>query len=103
MKKILLKNATAAIAGDADFLEDRRPDRTYMATVTGTGAVTATVVIEGTNEEPPENYITIGAITLSGTTSASDGFASNQAWGRVRARVTSITGTNVAVTVTMGA
>ena len=74
--------------------------RTYQATVAGTGAVTATVVVEvslnGTN------FITLGTITLSGTTSASDGFTSEAQWDYVRGNVTAISGTSAAVTLTMG-
>lgn len=62
----------------------------FQALVAGVGAVAATVIIEVTNISP--NWITLGTITLSGTTSASDGFVSLAPWGAVRARVTSPTG-----------
>lgn len=105
MRKTLLNAVTAAATSDADFAEDRRGDRSYQATVSGTGAVTATVIIEGSNEDPAKSptFLTIATITLSGTTSASDGFVGTAAWGYVRARLTAITGTGAAVTVTMGA
>jgi hypothetical protein len=83
---------------------------TFQATVTGTGAVTATVVIQVSNDDTalsnPANMnwcqTPLGTITLSGTTSASDGFTSNSSWKYVRAQVTAITGTNAAVSVIMG-
>lgn len=74
--------------------------RTYQATVSGTGAVTATVVIEGSADGV--NYLTLGTITLSGTTSATDGFVSQAKWAAVRAKVTAITGTGAAVNAVVG-
>jgi hypothetical protein len=38
---------------------------------------------------------------LSGTTSADDGFVADETWQYVRAKVTAISGTGAAVTVTM--
>lgn len=103
MRKTLLDAATATSTGAADYNIDRRPARSYQASIAGTGAVTATVIIEGSNEEVPVNYLTLGTITLSGTTSASDGFVGTAAWASVRARLAAISGTNATVTVTMGA
>lgn len=74
--------------------------RSYSATVAGTGAVTATVVMYGSNDEV--NWVSLGTITLSGTTSATDGFASNAPWPFVRAGVTAISGTSATVTVVAG-
>lgn len=106
MRKNLLTNAAATVTGDADFTTDRRAERTYQATVSGTGSVTATVIIEASNEDPTlaaQSFLTLGTITLSGTTSATDGFASVGAWAYVRARLTAISGTGATVLVTMGA
>jgi len=77
-------------------------ERTYQASIAGTGALTGTVVIEGSNDNV--NYLTIGTITLSGTTSDSDGFVSSAPWTFVRARVPAagITGTAAVITVTLG-
>lgn len=75
-------------------------NRTFQATVSGTGAVTATVIVESSNDGA--NFLTLGTITISGTTSASDGFVSTATWEYVRARLTAISGTGAAVTVTMG-
>lgn len=98
---VLLKDKTAAATSDAFDAQARTLEaRTYQASVKGTGAVTATVVIEGSNDG--EFFLEIATITLSGTTSDSDGFVSQAAWGFVRARLTAISGTGAAVTVTMG-
>lgn len=81
----------------------------YQAYVVGTGAVTATVVIECSNDTSgvggtPQywNSTPLGTITLTGTTSASDGFSSNTSWKWVRARVTAVTGTGAVVQAIMG-
>lgn len=74
--------------------------RVYAAKVVGTGAVSATVEIWGVAGEGIE--VLLGTITLSGTTSDSDGFASDAPWPEVYASVTAISGTGAAVTVTMG-
>jgi hypothetical protein len=81
------------------------PSATYQASVVGTGAVTATVIIEATNEPnatAASQYITHGTITLNGTTNATDGFPSTAVWGAVRARLTAISGTSATVNVTAG-
>lgn len=73
----------------------------YQATVEGTGAVSATVIVEATNDG--KVYRTLATFTLSGTNVASDDFSSNVRWYRVRARVTARAGTGAKVTVTAGA
>lgn len=99
-----MKAATAAKTSDPNSTDSRPGDCTYQASILGTaGAQTATVIIEGSNEEQPGgNFLAIGTITLSGTSSDSQGFVSQAKWGFVRARLTAITGTGAAVTVTMG-
>jgi hypothetical protein len=43
--------------------------------------------------------MTMGTITLSGTTSATDGFVSDEPWAYHRANVTAISGTSATVNV----
>lgn len=69
----------------------------YQATVSGTGAVSATVVIEASIDGG--SWLTLSTITLSGTTSASDGFVAAGGWPNVRARVSAISGTSATVNV----
>lgn len=95
----LLSAATATGAGGS--VSASTADRTFQATVSGTGAVSATVAIEASNDNT--NWLTMGTITLSGATSDSDGFAASAKWDFLRANVTAISGTDAAVTVTMGA
>lgn len=85
------------------------PQTTYQATVSGTGAVTATVVIEYSNDVNPATGLgnalsTVGGtITLTGTTVTSDGFTtSNAPWKWSRARTTAISGTGATVQVYQG-
>ena len=84
------------------------PYSTFQATVIGTGAVTATVGIQVTNDEDangnPQNWCAtvLGTITLSGTTAVADGFTSIAPWRYVRAAVSNVTGTGATVQVLMG-
>lgn len=104
MRTLKLADAvtTTGVKGSASNIIDGMQDtdaRTFQATVSGTGAVTSTVLIQVSNDGT--NYITAGTITLSGTTSATDGFVLDAPWAYVRANVTAISGTSAAVTVTM--
>lgn len=73
---------------------------TFQATVSGTGAVSATVDIEVSNDGVNVVDTVAGTIALSGTTSDSDGITVDAPWGFWRANVTAISGTGAAVTVT---
>lgn len=75
------------------------PFRVYQATVVGTGAVSATVNVEGSLDGT--YFIPVGIISLSGTTSATDGFASQAQWQYVRGNITAISGTGAALTLLM--
>ena len=83
------------------------PYSAFQAIVTGTGAVAATVAIQVSNEEATgqgtnSNWITIGTITLSGTTTATDGFTTIAPWRFVRAVTSGVSGTGATVEVIMG-
>jgi hypothetical protein len=73
----------------------------FQAKVVGTGAVTATIAIEGSNNSTDWSSTALATITLSGTTSKVDGATVITSCKYVRAAVTNITGTGAAVTVTM--
>ena len=101
----LLDAVTASTVGNAvqaaaDHDQLIKADQTYQATVTGSGAVTATVLIEFSNDQVA--WLTGATITLSGTTTASDGFVAKSSWKYKRANLIDISGTNAAITVTMG-
>lgn len=91
---------TSTSTGNAVFKDS--PFATFQATVAGTGAVTATVVIDCSNDGTYWCSTVLGTITLSGTTSSSDGFTTSAPWKYVRARVTAISGTGATVQVYMG-
>ena len=69
--------------------------------VSGTGAVSATVVLEVSNDGVNAVATPLATITLSGTTAASDGITTMAPWKFIRARVTAISGTGAVVTVPM--
>lgn len=99
---------TTSGTGTSNWLPKDSPQTTYQAIVTGTGAVTATVVIEYCNMVDSTGagiaVATVGGtITLSGTTQTSDGFTtSNAPWKYSRARVTAISGTGATAQVYFG-
>lgn len=75
---------------------------TYQATVAGTGAVTATVLIEVSNDDTNYCATPLGTISLSGTTSATDGFTTSAPWKYHRVNISAISGTGATVTVKVG-
>ena len=93
----LLTAATSTGAGATTLVSGEK--RTYQATITGTGALTATVAIQVSNDGT--NWITQSTITLSGTGYDTDGAALEAPWPYVRGNVTAITGTAAAVTLTV--
>lgn len=101
MIKQLLESAATTVTGAPQIVEKEVGlGRTFQAAVAGTGVVSATVVIEVSNDGI--NFITLGTITLSGTNVASDGFTTNAAWQYSRARVSAISGTGATVNAVMG-
>lgn len=98
--------ATGTASSTAIYKES--PYSTFQAIATGTsGSVAATVEIQVSNEEATgqgtnANWITIGTITLSGTTPVTDGFTTIAPWRFMRAKVSGVTGTATKVEVIMG-
>lgn len=86
--------------GNTVFL-DSDSMRTFHASVAGTGAVSATIVLQVSNDGGT-TWLTMATIGLSGTTSATDGFVSQATWGTLRAGVTAISGTGATVNMSMG-
>lgn len=97
MSKRILNEATAPVTGDRYGCGSAA---TFQVTVKGTGAVSATVVIEGSNDG--EFFLELATVTISGTNSASDGFAATAPWDAVRARVTAVAGAGAEVSAFMG-
>lgn len=78
-----------------------RPDRVYQGTVTGTGIVTATISLFGSNDGITFGSAAFGTITLSGTTLNGDVFPSAAAYQYVQMVVSNVTGTGATVRVTV--
>jgi hypothetical protein len=96
----LQSNAVAIAAGAPVQMPNKRPKRTFQATVSGTGSVSATINVLVSNDGT--NFLALGTITLTGTGTASDGFVSDAPWQFVRADVSAISGTSAVVNVVMG-
>lgn len=95
----LMDGQTTTGAGAS--LQNHGATRSFQAVLTGTGAVTATVVIEVSNDG--DNFLTLDTLDLTGTDLATDGTTLGATWLYLRANVTAITGTGAAVSVFMGA
>lgn len=100
--------ATVTVTDTGAETYKNAPKGAIQATVTGTGTVGATIVIECSNgmRDAANNILwcatPLGTITLTGTTSASDGFTTDAPWKFIRRRVTAISGTGATVNVTLG-
>jgi hypothetical protein len=89
--------------GLSDVFTIHPEHRTFHAKVVGTGAVTATVIVQVSNDGTTWIDATVSPhIDLSGTTSDADGFTMLAKWGYVRVNLSAISGTGAAVTVTLG-
>lgn len=99
----LLTGVTTVSTGsgvDTSTLDQiQNEDRNFIANVSGTGAVSATVLVEVSNNN--RHWMTLATITLVGTSSVSDGFVSDESWQYVRGTVSAMTGTGASVTLTM--
>ena len=74
--------------------------KSFQAVVAGTGAVSAVVNIEVSNNGV--DWLVLSTLSLSGTTRATDGFVANGPWAQFRGNVTSISGTAATVQVIAG-
>lgn len=102
---VLLQSAATTTA-TGDWVKCYGPAQSYQVTANGTsGAFSATVVIEASNDKINALATPIGTVVASGTatTANSDGFTTGLApWAWVRARVSAISGTGATVTTYMG-
>ena len=100
-QRVLLSGVSTPSAGQSvDLAEHANEQRNYVAHVSGTGAVSATILVEVSNNNL--HFIPLATITLSGTNSATDGFVSDESWQYVRGRLSAVTGSGATVTLTMG-
>lgn len=87
----LLDQVTAVGAG-APINGGQVASFSAQASVAGTGAVSATALIEGSNNGT--DWVTIATLTMSGTTRAVDGGLASTLWAFIRGNVTAISGTS---------
>lgn len=76
------------------------PGATVQVVVTGTGALTASVTIQVSNDGT--NWLDLGTLSLSGTTSATQGLALQAHWVYIRGNIATLTGTGATVNAIMG-
>ena len=73
-----------------------------QASVSGTGALTASISIYGNTANSNSGGVLLGTISLSGTTLATDGFSICAPWPYIYSDTTALTGTGASVTVLLG-
>jgi hypothetical protein len=97
----LMKDIRTVAVGDATPALPRYEGdtnlRSFQAVVEGSGAVSATVAIEASNNG--RHWLPCLTFSLSGTDSATDGDVVNSPWAFFRATVTAISGSNASVEV----
>jgi hypothetical protein len=96
----LLSGATTVAAGSGVNVNGSGPNRWVQAVLSGTGSPSATVEIDGSNDNV--NWIPLAVITLpkSGTGALTDATATTQTAEFMRGNITAISGTNTAITLT---
>lgn len=102
VKSISLQSQVTAVSV-GNSKNDIPKEKTFDAVIIGTGTVSATVLIEGSNNGFAGDVGTlIGTIQLSGSGADASGFYSDGPWTAVRSRVSTIAGTGATVSVAMG-
>jgi len=91
----LLNNAAAEVVGEP--LHMPWAGGVFQATIAGSGAVSATVLLQASMQG--NLWTTIGTLSLSGTTSDTKTAAMTAPWPLVRADITAISGTGAKVNV----
>lgn len=97
-----LTAATTTTTGTTWQLPQGSGLRTHFCSVAGTGAVSATIVAEGSNTGATGTFATTATLSPSGTTSATDAGTTWADWPYMRHRVTAISGTSATVNCTVG-
>ena len=95
----LIDNSTSPINSERVCVP--APLRSFQVKVTGSGDLTATVNIYGSNDLGDWS-VPLGTFNISGPDYVTEGFVSNAPWQYVFAEVTDLTGTDAAVSVYMG-
>lgn len=96
----LITDATIATASEE--IQLAQVYRTYQASVTGVGALTATVLVEVSNNPGVMGWITLATITLAGNDAVTSGASSIAPWPYTRMRLTAIGGASATVNGSVG-
>lgn len=100
-KSTTLLNAVTATGAGTSVLKTSTKSTFQGLGTTSSGTGSATIKVQVSNNDT--DWIDLGTITLSlTTTSSSDGFTSEAPWRHVRGNVTAISGTGASVTLLMG-
>jgi hypothetical protein len=97
---VLAATTSVSTGPSVSLLNEDVRTAAYQATVVGTGAVSASVTIEVSNDNVGWISDSTSILSLSGTTVASAGLVATATWAFIRAKVTAISGTEASVTVT---
>lgn len=96
-----LSNTLSSVSTGANTLAQAAASKvttwTHSATLTGTGAVSATILVEGSNDNAA--WFTLCTLSPTGTTSATDAITGLSATLHIRHRCTAITGTGASASV----
>ena len=98
-KKLLIDQSAP---GRGQVFVDLPRLKTVNASVRGTGAVSATINILGSNMPEADTYVVVATITLTGNNIAIDSFVADAPWAYTSAELASITGTNATVNTAAG-
>lgn len=88
--------------GRGEVFVDLKSLKTVNASVRGTGNVSATINILGSNLSGADTFVVIATITLSGTNLAVAPLVIDAPWAYTSAEVTAIAGTNATVDAAAG-
>ena len=97
----------ASVAGTiSEQARDLKSQKTFNLILRGTGPVTATVLLEGSNLPDDDTFVPLVTINLTsadGTVSPAKESGTHEApWGSVRFTLVNISGTNAAVDAAVG-
>ncbi len=88
---------TTGTATGTELTTGNNDQRTFQAVCTGSGSVTATVILEGSLDKT--NWVTIATLSLSGTAPQTSSYEHTSAWTYIRARTSGVSGTSATVNV----
>jgi hypothetical protein len=101
----LLQPTTVTGAQSSCGPDARYQVKSFQGMVTGSGSLSATLLVQASNMTTPTlngHWVTLGTITLSGSTAVSDGFASEAPWQWYRGNVQSMSNASAVAQILVG-